>query len=1077
MEGSAMSEQALRHTINVEACWVEQAVERNPIRQLVIPSGHMALNVDAAGRWTAEDRLGRRWPVYPRGERYEGWDLSVRATTRAAAWEAGQVPDGTWLGGRELSTPSEVLSSYTGAFSFVAEDATAGIKGLRRPQVGALHSVLGYWTTGRSDPATVVMPTGTGKTEAMLALLVAARIRRLVVVVPSDALRTQIASKFEALGLLQEFRVVAVSAIRPVVGQLHHGLRDVESACMMAKACNVIVTTPGALAASQPAARMSLLDECSHMFVDEAHHVPAATWNTLRDAMKPRPVVQFTATPYREDGRVLGGRLLYAFPLKEAQADGYFAGINYVSVIDFADPDRAVASRAVNQLRSDLTAGYDHLLMARVRYQGRAEALLELYEELASDLGPVVLHSGLPRRDRDAAKDSLDSRASRIVICVDMLGEGFDLPALKVAALHDPHRSLGVSLQFIGRFTRVGDASLGDATAVAARPERAYDPHLRALYAEDADWNVVISDLSEAEVEAQQELSDFESSFGAQPDDVTLRNLEPKMSTVVYRTRCDHWQPERVVEVFPEPALLTYPIAVNVRHRVAWFVTTEITPVRWGNLRTVEEVRHHLYVLYWDAERQLLYINSSDTDSVYPDLAKAVAGDDVERVTGENIYRVMANLARLVPTNIGVLDTRSRSRRFSMHVGADVSEGFPQAEAQTKTKTNIFATGYAEGDRVTIGASLKGRIWSHRAARTIPEWMAWCDHVGRKVTDPGISVDDVMRGFIRPTVVDSRPPFVPLALEWPWQLYSVSEEVKVSLGGRVWPLIDTELIVTRFVSTGSISFEVRTPKWSSPYSLHINNGALTYTADDGEVSVLKREQSTPLAAFLDRFGPTVLFTDDVMMVPPGLLLQPPRDIPPFDPSLIASIDWAGDGVDIRKESQGPDRDPASIQARAIRLVKDEAEWTVLLDDDGTGEVADIVSLRVEGDELLVGLTHCKYSSEDQPGARILDLYELCGQAQKSVRWRRDVILLFEHLIRRERKRQLDGRTGFELGDAAALYDLQDRSRLLRPRLEITIVQPGVSADRVSDSQLELLASTELYVRETANASLRVITSP
>ncbi len=729
-----MSEQALRHTINVEACWVEQAVERNPIRQLVIPSGHMALNVDAAGRWTAEDRLGRRWPVYPRGERYEGWDLSVRATTRAAAWEAGQVPDGTWLGGRELSTPSEVLSSYTGAFSFVAEDATAGIKGLRRPQVGALHSVLGYWTTGRSDPATVVMPTGTGKTEAMLALLVAARIRRLVVVVPSDALRTQIASKFEALGLLQEFRVVAVSAIRPVVGQLHHGLRDVESACMMAKACNVIVTTPGALAASQPAARMSLLDECSHMFVDEAHHVPAATWNTLRDAMKPRPVVQFTATPYREDGRVLGGRLLYAFPLKEAQADGYFAGINYVSVIDFADPDRAVASRAVNQLRSDLTAGYDHLLMARVRYQGRAEALLELYEELASDLGPVVLHSGLPRRDRDAAKDSLDSRASRIVICVDMLGEGFDLPALKVAALHDPHRSLGVSLQFIGRFTRVGDASLGDATAVAARPERAYDPHLRALYAEDADWNVVISDLSEAEVEAQQELSDFESSFGAQPDDVTLRNLEPKMSTVVYRTCCDHWQPERVVEVFPEPALLTYPIAVNVRHRVAWFVTTEITPVRWGNLRTVEEVRHHLYVLYWDAERQLLYINSSDTDSVYPDLAKAVAGDDVERVTGENIYRVMANLARLVPTNIGVLDTRSRSRRFSMHVGADVSEGFPQAEAQTKTKTNIFATGYAEGDRVTIGASLKGRIWSHRAARTIPEWMAWCDHVGRKVT-------------------------------------------------------------------------------------------------------------------------------------------------------------------------------------------------------------------------------------------------------------------------------------------------------------------------------------------------------
>jgi hypothetical protein len=33
-----------------------------------------------------------------------------------------------------------------------------------------------------------------------------------------------------------------------------------------------------------------------------------------------------------------------------------------------------------------------------------------------------------------------------------------------------------------------------------------------------------------------------------------------------------------------------------------------------------------------------------------------------------------------------------------MHVGADVIEGFPLAEAQPKTKTNIFAYGYQKGD-------------------------------------------------------------------------------------------------------------------------------------------------------------------------------------------------------------------------------------------------------------------------------------------------------------------------------------------------------------------------------------------
>lgn len=35
-----------------------------------------------------------------------------------------------------------------------------------------------------------------------------------------------------------------------------------------------------------------------------------------------------------------------------------------------------------------------------------------------------------------------------------MLGEGFDLPELKIAAFHDVRKSLPITLQLIGRFTR-----------------------------------------------------------------------------------------------------------------------------------------------------------------------------------------------------------------------------------------------------------------------------------------------------------------------------------------------------------------------------------------------------------------------------------------------------------------------------------------------------------------------------------------------------------------------------------------------------------------------------------------------
>ena len=80
---------------------------------------------------------------------------------------------------------------------------------------------------------------------------------------------------------------------------------------------------------------------------------------------------------------------------------------------------------------------------------------------------------------------------------------------------------------------------------------------------------------------------------------------------------------------------------------------------------------------------------------------------------------------------------------------------------------------------------------------------------------------------------------------------------------------------------------------------------------------------------------------------------------------------------------------------------------MIVDDDGKGEAADIVAIRLVGDttapsRIDVEFYHCKYSQEATPGQRIKDLYEVCGQAQKSISWmsspekRTD---LFTHLLR------------------------------------------------------------------------------
>ena len=318
----------------------------------------------------------------------------------------------SWVGDLSSESPSGVRETWKESINFILGDKETGQAGLRLPQLGALHSVLGYWTTGSTQPVSVVMPTGTGKTETMIALLVAAQIERLLVIVPSDVLRTQISRKFETFGVLQRDGVIAQKAHRPVVGQLKQAFEFSEDAREFCEMCNVIVATPSALFASSQEVMTKILDCCSHLIIDEAHHVEANTWRKLRDTFSDRPVVQFTATPFREDGRRVAGQIIYSFPLKQAQKNNYFSHINYIPVLNLEDPDRAIAQAAILQLRNDLLVGFDHILMARVKRIGRAEEIKEIYEEFAPDLSPVILHSTLPVQTKYSALDAIRNRRS-----------------------------------------------------------------------------------------------------------------------------------------------------------------------------------------------------------------------------------------------------------------------------------------------------------------------------------------------------------------------------------------------------------------------------------------------------------------------------------------------------------------------------------------------------------------------------------------------------------------------------------------------------------------------------------------
>ena len=450
-----------------------------------------------------------------------------------------------------------------------------------------------------------------------------------------------------------------------------------------------------------------------------------------------------------------------------------------------------------------------------------------------------------------------------------------------------------------------------------------------------------------------------------------------------------------------------------------------------------------------------------------------MCGEEVARLKGAIVYRTMAKIKRRVPTNVGMLDVRNRNRRFTLSVGTDVTLDFPEAEKRNKSQTNIFASGYEGGERVNAGASLKGRVWNYKAAFTLKHWVEWCDEIGAKLTDESIDPEEVLKGFIIPKEVETRPELVALALEWPLDFYfNTSESVELELNGAKWPVIDADLTVTGFEREGPIPFTVSTPDWSVAYELIIANGRMSFTSKDAEPNVVTSRTSTPFSDYLSLQGLRILFEQEAVVEPDLVLVQPKEGVDPFSRDRLQTIDWSG--IDLRKESQGRSRDPEYVQARAIQHLLGMADWDLVIDDDGKGEIADIVAVRVEGNRLIVNLVHCKYAHGDSPGARAVDLYEVCGQVHKSTKWRNRSERMFQELIRRERRRRKQGRNGIEKGSGTTLYDLAQRAPLLLPKFTMTIVQPGISKAKVSSDQLHLLACAEVYVMDTANSTLEVI---
>jgi superfamily II DNA or RNA helicase len=987
-------------------------------------------------------------------------------------------------------TPDKVLRSWANQFDFREEDETVGQAGLRTPQIGALHAIAAHFAVGQEfEAATVVLPTGTGKTETMLATQVYRRLGRTLVLVPSDTLRSQISGKFMTLGILPDAHVVPREIARPRVAVIGRGIRSAEDAQALLKQSNVIVALPNVLEASSTEAVTVLVDGCSDLIVDEAHHVTADTWNKIRERFKAKRVLQFTATPFRRDGKRIDGKIIFNYKLGDAQTAGYYRPITLKTVEEYGDSearDRAIAVAAVAALRRDREElSLDHLLMARTQSKERAEAIAAIYQELAPGLRPVVVYSGPGRTtiNRGALQRVLDRGpdGSRIVVCVDMLGEGFDLPNLKVAALHDTHKSLAITLQFIGRFTRKGAwGRIGEATVVANIADPTTESKLANLYAEGADWDQLIRRLSEDRIASELRLQEVVFGLkeaGDLASQLSLWNLRPALSAQFFRTTCREWSPLEFRSVLPANAESWF--AYNEPENVLVAVVCRAAAVNWGNYQNVLDTIYDLLILKWDDETGVLSLYASDYNALRSErLAVTVTDDNTKLVAGSPIFNILNNVELPLVKSLG--SSRVGAISFTSYFGPNVTEGLANIEKAEAELNNIACLGYEDGERVLWGGTQRrGKIWQAKTG-TVSEWMGWTATTWAKVTSEDKLGTNITRDFLRPQRMDGPHVSHPIAAQWGEQAQMrQSNRQAIVFGATEVPLIMVDVEITDVTVDGGITLRLGADGISSEYQLTISkelSGGYQHQHVSGPAVRFRkaRDEAIPLEEYLQKDPFIVRYADGTYSYN-CYHIATKIDAGAFDKERLEAWDWTG--IALNRESMHKARDQATIQYRSYVQLRDE--YDLIFNDDGHGEAADLICLKdVDDATIRLCLVHCKGAHGGHVSQDIRNFYVVCGQAQKNITAKhKGLPRLYHDLKRRHDAWVKVGASRFLKGDMKGLAYFKEKARRAKLQFEVILVQPGASIMTVTNDSLRLLATTELYLMKTTEAVFRVIVSP
>ena len=214
------------------------------------------------------------------------------------------------------------------------------------------------------------------------------------------------------------------------------------------------------------------------IFIDECHHAKARSYSVLFDEQQNAPIIGLSATPFRLDGKPLGGlfnHLVIAARASELTARGELheprvlvgkpldmKGVR-VTRGDFATSaleDRVATNSLVCDVVNEWKTHADN--RRTVVFAVSIAHSKKLVDQFVSEgVRAEHLDFHTHHRERSDILNRLATGETTVLSQCQLLTEGWDLPALEVAVIARPTASLNLHLQMIGRIMRSAPGKTG----------------------------------------------------------------------------------------------------------------------------------------------------------------------------------------------------------------------------------------------------------------------------------------------------------------------------------------------------------------------------------------------------------------------------------------------------------------------------------------------------------------------------------------------------------------------------------------------------------------------------------------